>query len=159
MGKCVGFRCCIPTSRETTNNQNITQPGFMETQASCVGLVRWVSTHSTNFLTPDRQNVKENCSVKCRGETVEMFRICSCPRLIVAEAVVRSVVQGSHFQAFCWCHFSSCCAFVCTRTHCAWCCLAGTGQEQNDKNFLKYFLPYSITCTLCLQAITGGIPE
>lgn len=32
-------------------------------------------------------------------------------------------------------------------------------QEQNDKNFLKYFLPYSITCTLCSQAITGGIPE
>lgn len=149
------FHCCIPTARETTTNQNITQLGFMETWASCMGFVRWVSTHSTNLLTPGRQNVKESCSVKCRDETVEMFRILSCPRLFVTEAVTRPVVRGSRFQAFCRCRVSSCCAFVCTRTCCAPCCLAGTGQEQNDKNFLKYFPPYSVTRTSCSPAITG----
>lgn len=54
------FPCYIPTSRETTNNQNTTPLGFMETQASCVGFVRWVDTHSSNLLTPGRQDVKEN---------------------------------------------------------------------------------------------------
>lgn len=75
------FHCCILTSRETTNNQNITQAGFMETQASCVSFVRWVSTHSTNLLTPGRQNVKENSLVKCRDEIVEMLRILYCHHL------------------------------------------------------------------------------
>lgn len=53
----------------------------METQASRVSFVRWVSTHSTNLLTPGRQNVKENSLVKCRDEIVEMLRILYCHHL------------------------------------------------------------------------------
>lgn len=73
------FPCYVPTSRETTNNRNITLPGFMETRASCLGFVRWVATHSTNLLSPGRQNEEENRSVKCRDEIMEMLRILYCP--------------------------------------------------------------------------------
>ena len=95
------FHACIPTLGETTDNQNITQPGFVESQASCVGIVRWVSTHSTALLTSGRQNVRESCSVKCRDETVGMLRILSGPCLFVTEAMVRPVVRGIRFPAFC----------------------------------------------------------
>lgn len=153
------FPCCILTSKETTNKLQ-TQPGFVETPASGVGFVRWISTHSTDLLSPGRQNVTENCSVKCRDEMVEMFRILSCLRLLIAEAVVGPVARGCRSQAFCRCHVSSGRALVCSRTRRAPSCLAGAGQEQNNKNFLKYFPPYSVTRTPRVrQAVTGGIPE